>query len=170
MELHDDELVLRPLGLEDLDDVVAACADPEIPRFTLLVPSPYTEADGRAFLTHVTSEWAEGAPNRTFAITAAGEFLGVVSVDLEGGVVGYWMKQEARGRGWMTRAVILAVAWAREQGLDRVCLTTHPDNVPSQRVAEKAGFSRVGIVDEPRGFRDGTTKAVLFELAGAQEP
>ena len=50
MELHDGELVLRPLGLGDLDAVVDACGDPEIPRFTLLVPSPYTEEDGLEFL------------------------------------------------------------------------------------------------------------------------
>ena len=36
----------------------------------------------------------------------------------------------------------------------------------SQRVALKAGFREVGPVDEPRGFRDGTTTAILFELAG----
>jgi RimJ/RimL family protein N-acetyltransferase len=69
----------------------------------------------------------------------------------------------------MTRAVILAVDWARGQGLERFFLTTHPENVPSQRVAENAGFRRVGEVDEPRGFRDGSTRAVLFELTGGDE-
>ena len=157
--------MLRPLGLEDLAAVVDACADPEIPRFTLLVPSPYSEADGRRFLTHVEERWRAGDPERTFAITIGGELVGVVSVSLDDGVLGYWMKREARGRGLMTRAVILAVDWAREQGVARFFLTTHPDNVASQRVAEKAGFRSAGVVDEPRGFRDGTTRAVFFELS-----
>jgi RimJ/RimL family protein N-acetyltransferase len=146
---------------------VAACADPEIPRFTLLVPSPYTHEDGVQFLTHAEAQWRRGAAaERTFAITAAGEFLGVVGIGLDTGVLGYWLKREARGRGWTTRAVVAVVAWAREQGLERFTLTTHPDNIASQRVALKAGFREVGVVDEPRGFRDGTTKAILFELAG----
>ena len=166
MELRDRELVLRPLGLGDLDAVVAACADPEIPRFTVLVPSPYTEADGRQFLTRVEEQWRGGDPMRTFAITTGDEFLGVVSVDLADGVLGYWMKRAGRGRGFMTQAVLLAVEWARAHGVARFSLTTHPDNVASQRVAEKAGFRRVGDVDEPRRFRDGTTRAVLFELDG----
>ena len=164
VQLIDGELVLRPLELGDLEDVVLACGDPEIPRFTLLVPSPYTEDDGREFLTHVELRWREEAPERTFAITAGGEFLGVVGVGLDSGVVGYWMKREARGRGVMTRAVLAVVAWARAQGVERFSLTTHPDNVASQRVALKAGFRRVGLVGEPRGFRDGSTTAVLFAL------
>ena len=166
MELRDADLLLRPLGLGDLDAVVEACADPEIPRFTLLVPSPYTEEDGLEFLTHVERQWRDGGAERTFAITAGGEFLGVVGIGLESGLLGYWLKPEARGRGWTTRAVIAVVDWARGKGVTEFFLTTHPDNVASQRVALKAGFREIGPVDEPRGFRDGTTKAILFELAG----
>ena len=166
MNVRDGELLLRPLGLGDLDAVVEACADPEIPRFTLLVPTPYTEQDGLEFLTQVEQQWRDGAAERTFAITAAGEFLGVVGIELESGVLGYWLKRDARGQGWTTRAVIAIVDWARGQGVTAFSLTTHPDNIASQRVALKAGFREVGPVDEPRGFRDGTTTAILFELAG----
>ena len=124
------------------------------------------EEDGLEFLTHVEQQWRDGAAERTFAITAAGEFLGVVGIGLETGVLGYWLKREARDQGWTTRAVIAVVAWARGQGVTGFSLTTHPDNVASQRVALKAGFREIGPIDEPRGFRDGTTTAILFELAG----
>jgi RimJ/RimL family protein N-acetyltransferase len=166
MELYDGDLLLRPLELGDLKAVVEACGDPEIPRFTLLVPSPYTEEDGLEFLTHVEQQWREGTAERTFAITAGGEFLGVVGIGLDTGVLGYWLKREARGLGWTTRAVIAVVDWARREGVTEFSLTTHPDNIASQRVALKAGFHEIGSVDEPRGFRDGTTTAILFELAG----
>ena len=167
--MRDGDLTLRPLRMGDLDAVVDACADPDIPRFTLLVPSPYSEEDGLEFLTHVETQWRQGGPERTFAITADGEFLGVVGIGLDTGVLGYWLKREARGQGWTTRAVIAVVGWARTQGVTQFSLTTHPENVASQRVAVKAGFREIGLVDEPRGFRDGTTKAVLFELAGQAE-
>ena len=166
MKLRDGDLLLRPLGLGDLDDVVEACGDSEIPRFTLLVPSPYTEKDGLEFLTRVEQQWREGAAERTFAITTAGEFLGVVGIGLESGVLGYWLKRDARGQGWTTRAVVAIVDWARGEGVTEFSLTTHPDNIASRRVAVKAGFREIGPVDEPRGFRDGTTKAILFELSG----
>jgi len=166
MELRDGELVLRPLGLGDLDAVVDSCRDPEIPRFTLLVPTPYTEADGREFLTSVEEAWRGVGSERTFAMTAGDEFLGVVGIGLHTGVLGYWTRREARNRGWTTRAVVTLVEWGRRQALRDFSLTTHPDNHASQKVALKAGFREIGVVDEPRGFRDGTTKAVLFELGG----
>jgi len=46
----------------------------------------------------------------------------------------------------------------------RLLLTTHPENTASQRVAERAGFRRVGMTEHDPPFRDGATMAVLFEL------
>ena len=140
MELRDGDLLLRPLGLGDLDAVVEACGDPEIPRFTLLVPSPYTEEDGLEFLTHVEQQWRDGAAERTFAITAGGEFLGVVGIGLESGVLGYWLKREARGQGWTTRAVIAVVDWARGTRSDCV-LSDDPSR--QHRVAARCGEGRL---------------------------
>ena len=52
-----------------------------------------------------------------------------------------------------------------ECGTERpLWLMTHPDNRGSQRVAEKAGFRRVGLERHDPPFRDGTTEAVKFEL------
>ena len=54
MRLEDGDVVLRPFVDEDVPAIVAACQDPEIPRWTS-VPSPYTEDDARRYLA--------GAPN-----------------------------------------------------------------------------------------------------------
>lgn len=77
------------------------------------------------------------------------------------GSVGYWIAAGARNRGIATRAVRLVCEWWPERPLH---LTTHPDNIASQRVAEQAGFRRVGTTPHEPRFRDGTTEAVLFEL------
>ena len=150
MELRAGNLVLRPPAERDLAAIVAACADDEISRFIPFVPSPYTEDDARAFLADVGEAWRL-SPERTFAVADAecDEFLGVVTVRLrEGGSVGYWLKREARGRGVMTEAVRAVVEWAcGEHRIERLVLTAHPKNVASQRVAEKAGFRRVGMTD-----------------------
>jgi RimJ/RimL family protein N-acetyltransferase len=168
MELRAGDLVLRLPAERDLGAIVAACGDPEISRFIPYVPSPYTEDDARAFLADVREAWRM-TPERTFAVADGerDEFLGVVTVRLrEGGSVGYWLKPEARGRGVMTQAVRAVVEWACvEQGIERLVLTAHPDNVASQRVAEKAGFRRVGTTTDHPVFSDGTRNAVLFELS-----
>jgi RimJ/RimL family protein N-acetyltransferase len=168
VELRAGSLLLRPPDERDLDAIVEGCSDPEVPRFLPLVPMPYTEADGRMFLAGVRDAWRT-TPERTFAVVEAAteEFLGIVTVRLrEGGSVGYWLKRGARGRGVMTEAVRAVVEWAqREHGIQRLVLTTHPRNIASQRVAEKAGFRRIGTTVDHPVFRDGTREAVLFELS-----
>lgn len=51
-----------------------------------------------------------------------------------------------------------------EGGVRRLELTTHPENGASQRVAEKAGFRRVGVREHDLAFGDGRRESVVFEL------
>jgi RimJ/RimL family protein N-acetyltransferase len=106
--LEDDVVRLRPFEDGDVPAIAAACQDPEIPRWTT-VPSPYTEADARA--------WLESDEEESFAVVdrASGELLGSIGVrylDDGSGEVGYWVKREARGRGVATRALGLVARWA----------------------------------------------------------
>jgi RimJ/RimL family protein N-acetyltransferase len=41
-------------------------------------------------------------------------------------------------------------------------LCTHPENVASQRVAERAGYRRTGESDRYATFADGTTRVLRF--------
>ena len=147
-------LTLRKPRLADLPAIVAACQDSDISRFIPFVPVPYGEAEGRAFLDSVERAWEE-SDERTFAICGQDDLLiGAVTVRLrEEGTVGYWLDPFARGRGLMTEAVTAVVRWAREeQGIQCLRLWTHPDNLASQTVAERAGFLRVGIGEHTPGI------------------
>jgi RimJ/RimL family protein N-acetyltransferase len=92
--------------------------------------------------------------------------LGAIDVRLgEIGSIGYWMHPDARGRGAATRAVVLVSRWAvTEGGVQRLELTTHPENAASQRVAEKAGFHREGVYRGHLPFREGRRSSVMFSL------
>lgn len=166
-ELRDGDLVLRAPHERDVPAIVAACGDPEIPRFIPLIPSPYTVQDGLAYVAAARELWSTGQ-SRPFVILDAGTgaLLGSVGVGI--GVrpaVGYWLAPHARGRGVATRAVSMVVDWARrEHGVRRIELYTHPDNVASQRVAERVGFRRVGSIVHDPPFEDGTTEAFRYEL------
>jgi RimJ/RimL family protein N-acetyltransferase len=103
------------------------------------------------------------------AATSAG--LGVVDLHLdvrgEAGLasVGYWLLARERGRGSASRALRLLARWAlTELGVERLYHTTAPGNVASQRVAERAGFTREGLLRAhlrtPKGRRD----SVIFSL------
>ena len=79
--------------------------------------------------------------------------------------IGYWLVPSARGRGAAAAAVRLLSRWAlRELGLARLALHTHEDNVASQRVAERAGFTREGLLRsfDTRGERP--RDLVVFSL------
>jgi RimJ/RimL family protein N-acetyltransferase len=56
--------------------------------------------------------------------------------------------------------------WAFESlGLGRVELVTDPENIASQRVAEKAGFQREGVLRSMLLNRDGSRRdGVIFSL------
>ena len=65
--------------------------------------------------------------------------------------VGYWVAAEARGRGLCPRAVSLVSRWLiMEHGVERVQLRADEENVPSRRVAEKAGFTQEGVLRSSR--------------------
>jgi RimJ/RimL family protein N-acetyltransferase len=64
---------------------------------------------------------------------------GVAEVELP-----WSIEPRLHGNGLATEAATAATEWAREIGLERVIALTLPTNLASQRVAEKAGFSRDG--------------------------
>jgi RimJ/RimL family protein N-acetyltransferase len=94
--------------------------------------------------------WAEGEA-ATFAICdTADSCVGHVFVNLgpsRRATVGYWLLPEVRGRGLATRAVRLVTRWALSSlELARLGLLTEESNDRSQRVAERAGFHREGVL------------------------
>ena len=159
-------VTLRPWRESDIPAIVEACQDPEIARWTA-VPSPYGEEQARDFVTH-------GVPGRAYqlqlAIVDAGsdELFGSIGLftDKEAvGEVGYWVAASARGRGVATRAVRLVAAWGfQECGYARIQLHTLPGNRASERVAEKAGFTREGVLRSFSEIKGRRTDITMFSL------
>jgi RimJ/RimL family protein N-acetyltransferase len=146
--LTDGEITVRGLRETDIPAIVAACQDPQIPRWTR-VPSPYTREDAQQFLASAATEAAAGE-GLALAVTGDdGRLIGTIGLmELEGegsAEIGYWTAAEARGRGVTTRAVVLLRDWAHEAlGLGTIEILAHRDNRPSQLVAERAGFVDTG--------------------------
>ena len=141
--LRDGALRLRPWVPEDLPELVEAANDPEIGRWMPAIPYPYGRADGEAYLRR--SAGNHGA----FAIVDDGRLVGGIAVSARKwrrAEVGYWIRADARGRGIASRALALAADWAFAHGYRRVQLHADVDNLASQRVAEKAGFRREGVM------------------------
>lgn len=71
-------------------------------------------------------------------------------LDFKGMVeIGYGIKKEYEGLGYMTEAVTAMARWASEQiGVNDVEAEIDPENKASQRVLEKAGFRLNGIMGD----------------------
>ncbi|MEX2195575.1 MAG: GNAT family N-acetyltransferase [Thermoleophilaceae bacterium] len=146
--LADSRVALRPWREEDLPALVAELQDPDIPRWTF-IPFPYAERDGREFLAKQRHD-LEAGTGLALAIEAVdgGALAGAIGIEpldrVAGrGEIGYWVAREQRCRGIATRAVKLLSGWALgELGLERLAILPFAGNTASERVAERAGFSR----------------------------
>lgn len=164
MELRDDSLVLRPWAENDAPAVYAACQDPEIQRWIPTIPRPYTHENARAFVTD-----AIGLGPHQFAIVEDGRVVGSIGLhpaNHKTGHLGYWCAPEARSRGTTTRALRRLCRYALDElGFERLGLTTDVDNLASQRVAEKVGFRRDGVLRSHFRHPDGHRRdSALFSL------
>jgi len=159
-------VTLRPWREEDAPAVAEICQDPEIPRWTN-VPSPYSEEDARTFIREtLAGERAEMA--RVIVDAESGELLGAIGLRLPApgvGEVGYWLGSHGRGRGAATRAVRLMCRWAFDEfSLARIQLHTLPGNTASERVAERAGFTREGLLRSFTEMKGKRTDITMFSL------
>jgi RimJ/RimL family protein N-acetyltransferase len=168
VELAGDGVALRRWRIEDVPAVAAACQDPEIPRWIPFVPMPYEEEDAR---TYVQGCLDAGAERHPFAIvsTDTGRLLGSIDMRVNAmrtGHIGYWIAAEARGKGVCTEALRTLCGWALDAlALGRLELVTDPENMASQRVAEKVGFRREAVLRSHLLHADGRRRdSVMFSL------
>lgn len=148
-------VVLRPWRLADAPRALEACTDPLTQRWLPMLPSPYTEADARAFITSRELEHAEGREICWAAADPASDAV-LASVSLfrlntpTTAEIGYWAHPDARGRGVVTTAVRAAARHAllpvEDGGLGRaaVMVRAEPANTASVAVARRLGFSPAG--------------------------
>ena len=169
--LVDGPTALRPWRDADIPALVEVCQDPEISRWTR-VPRPYGEADARAYMLQRYDVLQAGTA-APFAIVSAADdtsLLGSISLmrldwQHRRGEVGYWLGRDARGAGHATRAVRTVCAWGFAQlRLERIELLAATDNPASQRVAERASFTREAVLRSYLRGRDGRQDMVAFGL------
>ena len=168
--LGDDVVLLRPWRKTDVPAQLGAFGDAVFQQFSDWAPR--TPDDARAGLVEHERARHRGEQIELAVVEPDDEeaVLGGCSlnrVDLEQGraAVGFWLATDARGRGVATHAVRLIAGWAfAELGLARLELTCGPDNDASQRVAERCGFTREGVLRSHMPFKGGRRDTVLFSL------
>jgi RimJ/RimL family protein N-acetyltransferase len=163
-----DGLLLRLPTPSDVDGVAPSFDDPELREAANLPPFSRDELIER--LPGLPALVASGrlAP-LVLVDPARGEVLGggaLHHLDVERAIleIGYWLYPSARGRGIATRLARVLAEHAFTLGVQRVAAYVNVGNVASERVLERAGFTREGVVrslPKPDGRRVDKT---LFSL------
>jgi RimJ/RimL family protein N-acetyltransferase len=144
-------LARRPTA-EDRAAYHAHFTRPEVERW--LRPSPLPPFDVRALDELIEGDclhWDDhGFGPWVLIEKERGEFAGrggLAWTSIESAVeieLPWSIEPHLQGNGLATEAALAATEWAREIGFEQVIALTLPANSASQRVAEKAGFSRDG--------------------------
>lgn len=155
-------LTLRGHHLDDFADCVRLWSDPDVIRY--IATRPFTEEEIWARLLRYVGHWSlMGFGYWMVRETTTDRFVGEVGFaehrrELTPSIVGVpesgWvLTPSAHGQGFATEAVRAVVEWGDVHfGRTRTVCLIAPDNGPSLRVAEKAGyreFARASYKDNP---------------------
>jgi RimJ/RimL family protein N-acetyltransferase len=143
----------------------ALAGDPEVRRHTH-VPSEPRAGFGKEWLEAYERGRKDGT-REEFAVVDAGDgsivgLAAAVRLDQEGreAELGYIVAPEARGRGVATEALSLLTDWAFSRDLHRLELRIGADNIASQRVAERCGYVREGLLRSVH-FKEGRRSDIV---------
>jgi RimJ/RimL family protein N-acetyltransferase len=170
--LADEFVLLRGWRTDDVPERLMGYADPSVQRFSWPGTTEYTEADAHRFYAYQEQTRVRGEelsfafvePSDADAVLGGGSVYGI-NPEQRRGAVGYWLSPAARGRGVATHATRLMARWAFDVlDLARLELTCGPDNEASQRVAERCGFTREGLLRSHMTFKGGRRDTVLYSL------
>jgi ribosomal-protein-serine acetyltransferase len=194
--LDADGVLLRRWDPADLDRLNAALvpALPVLGRWLPWARPTYGRDDTAGFLASVVDDWTTGngyayavlgapsgpadpgrtpGPGDAQALPAASvepEILGGIALMSRvgpGGLeIGYWLRPEHTGRGYMTRAVTALTREAFRIGADRVEIQHDTANVRSRAIPARLGFTVVGTGPAIEGTRApaGTGRRLLWRL------
>ena len=149
--LADEAIRLVPLTPDHEESLTALVQDEDVRTYTR-VPTEPPPGYGATWLGRYEEGWRDGSRAGFAVETHEGEFLGLglfVSLELEArqGEIGYVVGPAARGKGVATRTLRLLTDWGFSQlGLERIELWIDTTNTGSERVAERAGYTREGVL------------------------
>lgn len=143
-------LLFRLPTIDDVETVAPAFLDEELA--------------GAANLPRLDAGELRALASQVPHLLEQGDFLPLLVVDAEGGEIqggcvlhhvdwqrdqaeiGYWLFELARGRGTATRTARFLAQHGFSLGLQRIEARVNVGNAASERVLERAGFTREGIL------------------------
>lgn len=165
--IETERLCLRPLKLEDVEDVLAYATDVEWARY-LPVPQPYNRGHAEEFVA--SQILIDREHNPSWALVHNGTVIGGTNLrlDLENHVaeLGYSVARRHWGQGFATEAAraVIDAAFQSLADLNKVRAMADLRNRASQRVMDKLGMTREGVLRQNRLLRAEYVDEVWYGL------
>ena len=147
VRLETPRLVLRPPRLDDLDAWAEMMEDVEVARYIGgAIPRAMS---WRGVMTMIGAWHAEGFAMFSVIEKSTGRWVGRLGPwqpeGWPGSEIGWAMVRDCWGRGYATEGAIAATNWALDSlGWTRIIHSISPENVASQRVAQRLGSRNLG--------------------------
>ncbi len=149
-QIETERLNLRKPRMEDVSAIFLGWVqDPRVTHFLTWCPHENI-GQTESMLKNAIAAW-DGDAGFPYMITLKenGIVIGMIDPRIEGHKVGigYVMNRAYQGKGYMTESLRAVIDWAFGQSsIYRVYATTDVENFASQRVLEKAGMQREGLL------------------------
>ncbi len=148
MEIKGNKIGIRTFRNEDIVPFHVAATESieHMHEFMPWCHPEYSIQESESWVTSRNESWAS-ADEYSFIVYSieSNELLGGVAINQINsahkiGNIGYWVRKQALNRGVATEAVSLVSGFGFDTlGLNRLEIVTLPNNVASNKVAEKAG-------------------------------
>jgi ribosomal-protein-serine acetyltransferase len=125
--------------------------------------------DTREFIRRSLEQHAKGE-SLVAGIWHAGSLAGVVSFvsinpAVRSAMIGYWLSPQQEGKGIMTRACEALIDYGfGELSLNRIVIRAATDNLRSQAVPQRLGFTREGLERQSEWLNDHFLDMVVYSM------
>ena len=144
----DDEVTLRQLTEDDAEELFALVERDRayLGRWLPWLPAVTSVDDEREFIRFSSRQW-DARAQLDMRVVAGGRVVGCAGLTAKdpaarSAEIGYWLAEDAQGRGYATRAAAALARFAAESlGCVRTEIHAATGNLPSRAVAERLGYS-----------------------------
>lgn len=159
--LYGDGFLLRPFRSDDAASLARQIRNSGIASRVTNVPVDYTRADAMRWIAQCIAmddavrsgvalriDWVIAQANRgsTFTLDDVNGSISFINIAPHKAQLSYWLSYEYRGRGIMAMAARLVTQFGFDEcGFSRLWAATRDDNIASQNVLRRAGYTEEGI-------------------------
>lgn len=161
-------LELRPWRLGDVDDVYSYAQDEEWSRYLRSLRRPYSRGDAERFIARQLL--LDRATRPGWAVSLDGQVIGGINLRVKAehrlGEMGYSIARSQWNRGFCTEAAnaVVNAAFTTLPGLNRIRAMADVRNAASQRVMEKLGMLKEGVLRQNRVERGESIDEAWFGI------